>query len=78
MKTVKYNESLSEDEKIKTLKNAKGGTWCEGWKPYCLNCSSNQRMLEKSYGFICVNCQNMIGWDLTQLEESPLNNKMNN
>lgn len=73
MKTIKENESLSESEKLETLKRAKGGTWYTGWKPYCSICSCILRMEEKPYGFQCSHCKNIIGWDLTRLKESPLN-----
>ncbi len=73
MKTIAENEALSKDEKINQLKEAKGGTWYDNWKPFCLTCSAIIRMNEKSYGFQCQNCKNMIGFDLTRLKESPLN-----
>ncbi|MDO9185338.1 MAG: hypothetical protein Q7W13_04935 [Bacteroidia bacterium] len=73
MKTIKDNELLTESEKLKTIKLAKGGTWYNDWKPYCLNCSCNLRMQQKPYGFICSSCKDIIGWDLTRLQESPIN-----
>ncbi len=75
MKTVKYMESLSDDKKMEMLKEAKFGTWYDGWKPYCLKCSFNGRMDNRLYGFQCCSCKNMIGFDLTRLQESPFNNK---
>lgn len=73
METVQDNISLSEEEKLERLKTAKGGNWYEGWKPYCMMCSYNGRMNEQPYGFRCPNCGNMIGFNLTRLQESPLN-----
>ena len=35
METVQENINLSDEEKLKRLKEAKGGTWYDGWKPYC-------------------------------------------
>ena len=66
-------ERLSSEQKLETLKLAKGGTWYDGWKPYCLMCSYGGRMDERKFGFQCPKCKNMIGWDLTRLKESPLN-----
>jgi hypothetical protein len=73
MKTVAQMEALSSNEKLVMLKEAKSGTWYDGWKPYCMMCSTMQRMAEKNYGFECTKCKNMIGFDLTRLAESPLN-----
>jgi hypothetical protein len=75
METIKENEILSNDEKLKRIKEAKGGTWYDGWKPYCLVCSTMSRMVEQTYGFKCNHCGNVIGFNLTRLMESPLNNK---
>lgn len=38
METIEENRNLSEDEKLHRLKIAKGGTWYDGWKPYCMMC----------------------------------------
>jgi hypothetical protein len=73
MENVNYNLTLSAREKLARVKKAKGGKWYEGWAPYCLNCSCTDKMSERSYGFQCLACKNMIGWNLTRLEESPLN-----
>jgi predicted RNA-binding Zn-ribbon protein involved in translation (DUF1610 family) len=73
METIRENEELNEKEKYQRLKKAKGSTWYDGWKPYCLNCSSILRMEQKSYGFQCSKCDNIIGWNLKRLKESPLN-----
>jgi hypothetical protein len=75
MKSIKDNEALSKEERLHQVKLAKGGSWYDGWKPYCLNCSSNSRMEETTYGFKCSSCKNIIGWDLIRLKESPLNMK---
>lgn len=79
MKTIAENEALSPEEKVAQLKVAKGGTWYDGWRPYCMAFPSSKqctspRMKQEKYGFRCPDCGNMIGWDCTRLEESPLNN----
>lgn len=81
--TKKYNESLTEEQKLDTLKNAKGSPWYDGWKPYCVQplipCDSRlTRMQEMPYGFRCRFCGNMVGWNLEALVESPLNAKRTN
>lgn len=58
METIQDNVTLSEEEKLRRVKEAKGGTWYEDWKPYCMTCSYNGHM---------------IGFNLTRLQESPLN-----
>ena len=76
MKTIQDNIKLSQEERLKLLKDAKGSPWYDGWKPYCCvpNCTSRlNRMVETEYGFRCSYCGNMIGWDLGRLQESPLN-----
>ncbi len=75
MKTVAEMEALSPEEQLSTLKLAKGGTWYDGWRPYCIMCSYSGRIQQMPYGFKCPTCRNMIGWDLTRLQESPLNDK---
>lgn len=75
METVQENLNLSPEEKIARLKTAKLGTWYNNWKPYCMSCSFNGRMNSTDYGFCCPSCGNMIGFNLTRLQESPLNNK---
>lgn len=75
MKTIKDNIQLTKEERLQTLKLAKGGTWYDNWKPYCLTCSTMNRMEQKEFGFKCNTCGNLIGWDLTRLLESPLNKK---
>ncbi len=76
---MKSSESaaLPEDVKLATLKEAKGGSWYDdNWKPYCVRdeCTSGlQRMEKHPYGFECKTCKNKIGWDLTRLDDSPLN-----
>ena len=75
METVQENINLSDEEKLKRLKEAKGGTWYDSQKPYCCTCSYNGRMISTDYGFKCPSCRNMIGFNLTRLKESPLNKK---
>lgn len=75
METIEENRNLSEDEKLRRLKIAKGGTWYDGWKPYCMMCQKSPRMIAKDFGFECPNCGNLIGFNLTRLQESPLNAK---
>lgn len=78
METVKENIELSADEKLRRLKLAKGGTWYDSWKPYCVisHCKSGlQRMISTEYGFKCKCCGNMVGFNLTRLQESPLNDE---
>lgn len=71
--TVQDNNSLTEEEKLKRVKEAKGGTWYDGWRPYCMMCDYGGRMTQHSYGFQCPKCRNLIGWNLKRLQESPLN-----
>ena len=82
LKTINEMETLTEEQKLEMLKEAKGGTWYDGWQPYCLCCSTSGRMTRMPYGFKCEGsgdwfgrkgCGNMIGFDLTRLVESPLN-----
>jgi hypothetical protein len=78
LKTIAENKVLSPEERKEILKEAKGGTWYDGWKPFCFafqgkECTS-PRMLQEDYGFRCPDCGNLIGWDCMRLEESPLNN----
>ena len=74
METELENINLSEEEKLKRVKVAKGGSWySDAWTPYCLTCSKMPRMNKRNYGFECPYCNNMIGWNLTRLKESPLN-----
>lgn len=58
--TIAQNEALSDDEKLRRTKEAKGVTWRDDWKPY---------------GFRCPQYGNKIGFNLTRLKESPLNRK---
>ncbi len=73
MKTIQDNINLTAEEKLCQLKEAKGCTWYDGWKPYCLMCNYSGRMDSREYGFQCPKCKNMVGFDLTRLKESPLN-----
>lgn len=71
--TITNHTALSDSERLEMLKKAKGGTWYDGWHPYCGMCSYNGRMIGRDYGFQCPKCGNMIGWNLMRLKESPLN-----
>ena len=73
METVAENEAITDEEKLERLKKAKLGCWYDEWQPYCLMCATMARMTKMPYGFQCGTCQNMIGWNLTRLAESPLN-----
>ncbi len=75
MRSVEYYRQLSAEEQQEMLKKAKGGSWYDGWKPYCGKCSTMSRMESKDYGFACRFCRNMIGFDLYRVLESPLNKK---
>lgn len=78
METIKDNMELSDEEKLNRLKKAKGGTWYDGWRPYCLACGTIHRMIPMDFGFKCLSCGNLIGFNLTRLAESPLNNRQIN
>lgn len=67
--------AIPTGKKLEILMDAKGSDWYDGWKPYCLNCSTMARMHEENYGFRCGGCGNMIGFDLFRLTDSPLNKK---
>lgn len=73
LETFNNNIELPEHIKHARLESAKGGTWYDGWKPFCMTCSTNERMTLQPYGFKCSSCGNMIGWNLTRLKESQLN-----
>jgi len=77
MSTVEKESSRTEDEKLSLLKEAKMGTWYDGWKPYCVSdkCKRMPRMDRKAHGFTCPACGNIIGWNLCRLQESPTNYK---
>lgn len=76
MRSVEYYRQLSKEEQHEMLKKAKGGSWYDGWKPYCGTCSTMARMIPQDYGFSCSFCRNMIGYDLYRVIESPLNKKV--
>ena len=42
-----------------------------GWAPYCLMCSTMERMKPTSYGWRCVACRNPIGRDLAHWHGTP-------
>jgi len=76
MRSIQYYKQLSPEEQQEMLKKAKGGSWYDGWKPYCVKCSAMKRMNSQDYGFSCCYCRNMIGFDLCRVIESPLNKKV--
>ena len=51
METLKQNIDLPEKEKLRRLKEAKGGTWYDGWRPCCMMCNRSDRMVSEPYGF---------------------------
>ena len=67
-----FQQSEMSDEDLATLKKAKGGSWYDGWRPYCLVCQDMPRMSRKPFGFECPDCSNMINWDLTRHPDSPV------
>lgn len=71
--TSKESAAINEDVKLSMLKDAKMGSWYDNWKPYCCTCNTMHRMIQHDYGFKCTECDNMIGWDLCRLIDSPLN-----
>ncbi len=73
MRTREQSAALPEATKLAMLKEAKGGTWYDDWRPYCMTCSTTVRMAQHDYGFRCQGCGNLIGWDCQRLAESPLN-----
>jgi hypothetical protein len=73
MITSAESAALPEEQKWELVKSAKGGTWYDGWIPYCMLCNGLIRMPQRDYGFECPQCKNMIGWDLMRLADSPLN-----
>ena len=75
MRSAAFYKLLSPAKQQAMLKEAKGGTWYDGWKPYCMTCSTMSRMESKDYGFRCSSCGNQIGFDCYSLLESPLNHK---
>jgi uncharacterized protein YchJ len=76
MLSIQDNISLTDEEKLNRLKKAKDGSWYENWNPYCMTCDTMSRMTKKDHGFKCLHCGNLIGWDLTRLQESPLNDEI--
>ena len=52
--TVETSSALPEEEKLRMLKEAKPGTWYDGWVPYCgappANKCSMPRMTKMPYG----------------------------
>lgn len=46
METLKQNIDLPEKEKLRRLKEAKGGTWYDGWRPYCMMCNRSDNVWE--------------------------------
>lgn len=70
--TSEQSAQLPIETRSAMLKMAKGGTWYEGWRPYCTQCNTMARMTEHPYGFSCVFCKNKIGWNLVRLIDSPL------
>lgn len=80
--TVEYMRSLSKEEANEMVKSAKLANHCTwskefddyAYSPYCGVCSYNWKMARMDYGFKCSNCENMLGWDMKRLVESPLNN----
>jgi hypothetical protein len=73
--TVTESSALPPATKDAMLREAKMGTWYDGWEPYCMTCDTMRRMDKEAFGFHCRCCGNMIAWDLTRLAESPLNRK---
>lgn len=73
MKTIAEMSALPQEEKDRLLRAAKGGTWYDGWVPYCGTYSTINRMIRHDHGFNCTICGNIIGWDLLRLKESRLN-----
>ena len=71
----KTSAVILPETKLEMLKEAKGGTWYDDWKPYCGTCDTMGRMVQHDFGFQCQNCCNMIGWDCIRLSDSPLNNE---
>ena len=76
--TIAHQSSLSKEQKSNILRQAKGGSWYDGWQPYCLACRTMTRLSDRPYGFQCTCCKNMIGFNLVRLAESPLNNHLTN
>jgi hypothetical protein len=60
---------MTEEQK-EIVKLAKGGSWYDEWKPYCLICTTNERMIEMSDGFMCTHCRARTNWDLTRHPQS--------
>ncbi len=80
LKTCEFMQALSPEQQLEMTKEAKGGSWDPKWRPYCTQeqvpCSSGRlRMDRMNFGFRCRICGNIIGFDLTRLKESPLNDK---
>ena len=51
---ISSTESAKIPEDIlKMLKDAKSGTWYDGWQPYCGMCNTMARMRRHDYGFQC-------------------------
>jgi len=76
--TQAESSALPPETKDAMLREAKPGTWYDGWRPYCgqeQTYCSMPRMVQEPYGFRCPECGNMIAWDLTRIAESPLNRK---
>lgn len=79
MKTIADNIAIPIEKRLDLIKKAKGGSWYDGWTPYCTQvnkpCPSRLRRMEPTdYGYCCKYCGDMIGFDLKRVQESPLNN----
>ncbi len=77
MKKKAFYEQMTAEQKKEMLAKAQemsGASKNPNWRPYCLTCTTFDRMNSQPYGFKCRKCGNEIGFDLQRVEESPLNN----
>jgi hypothetical protein len=40
------------------------------WKPYCLNCTTMNRMVSPPKGFKCLDCRNEIDFDMKKIVDN--------
>ena len=74
MCTISSMEALNDYQKLKMMQKTYGEDKTLEYRPYCMCCCSNYKMVKKSYGHLCLLCGNMIGFNGERLKESPLNN----
>lgn len=73
--STEYMRTLDLETKLAMVQKTFGYDKTLDYRPYCMCCRNSSKMRAEDYGYRCLVCGNIIGFNAIRLIESPLNSK---